>query len=353
MRRSTFFEGRGEFLNGVLRAGATPADLCKLGEQVTETLLKSADIAEKVRSIADEIETVIVGKREIVELALTAFLCNGHVLIEDIPGVGKTTLAKSLARALGCVYKRVQFTPDLLPSDITGTSIFNQKTTEFEFREGPVFANIVLADEINRATPKTQSSLLECMEERQVTNDGNTYWLPEPFFVIATENNIEAHGTYPLPEAQLDRFLMRLSMGYPKRDEEVRILTLQTKSNPFNDLQPVIDKDELLSLQRAVKEIYIEPELRTYIVDIVTATREHSQVVLGASPRGSLFLLHAAQAYAGLQGRTYVQPDDVKRLAAAVLSHRIILRPDSKHRQISAAEVVEDVLTKVSVPVAL
>ena len=315
--------------------------------------MKTSDVAESIRRVADEIETVIVGKRAVVELALTAFLCNGHVLIEDIPGVGKTTLAKCLAKALGCVYKRVQFTPDLLPSDITGTAIFNQKTAEFEFREGPVFANIVLADEINRATPKTQSSLLECMEERQVTNDGITYVLPDPFFVIATENNIESHGTYPLPEAQLDRFLMRLSIGYPRRDEEVQILARQTKITPLSELQAVVSREQLLQLQDAVRDIYVEPTLREYIVDVVTATRDHAQVVLGASPRGSLFLLHASQAYAALQGRTYVQPDDIKYLASSILAHRIILRPDARHRQVFASTVIEEILGQIPVPVSL
>jgi MoxR-like ATPase len=315
--------------------------------------VKTSDVAESVRRVADEIETVIVGKRGVIELALTAFLCNGHVLIEDIPGVGKTTLAKSLAKALGCVYKRVQFTPDLLPSDITGTAIFNQKTAEFEFREGPVFANIVLADEINRATPKTQSSLLECMEERQVTNDGITYSLPDPFFVIATENNIESHGTYPLPEAQLDRFLMRLSIGYPRRDEEVQILGRKAKTTPLSELQSIVTREQLLQLQDSVHDIYVEASLREYIVDIVTATREHSQVVLGASPRGSLFLMHASQAYAALLGRTYVQPDDIKHLASAILAHRIILRPDARHRQVFASTVIEEILNQVPIPVSL
>lgn len=318
-----------------------------------DTLVKTSDVAESIRHVADEIETVIIGKRAVVELALTAFLCNGHVLIEDIPGVGKTTLAKSLAKALGCVYKRVQFTPDLLPSDITGTAIFNQKTSEFEFREGPVFANIVLADEINRATPKTQSSLLECMEERQVTNDGITYRLPDPFFVIATENNIESHGTYPLPEAQLDRFLMRLSIGYPRRDEEIQILARKSKTSPLADLQPVVTREQLMDLQASVHDVYVEPSLQEYIVDLVTATRLHAQVILGASPRGSLFLLHASQAYAALKGRTYVQPDDIKHLAAAILSHRIILRPDARHRQVFESTVVEEILEQVPVPISL
>lgn len=326
---------------------------------VTTQILPSAhsessvvQVAEKVRRIADEIETVIVGKRAVVEMALTAFLCGGHVLIEDIPGVGKTTLAKSLARALGCVFKRVQFTPDLLPADITGTSIYNQKTGEFEFREGPIFANIVLADEINRATPKTQSSLLECMEERQVTSDGITYELPQPFFVIATENNIDSHGTYPLPEAQLDRFLMRLSMGYPRRDEEALILERRTGATPLQEMQPVVTQSELLALQAEVREVYLDASLRHYIVDVVAATRSHPQILLGASPRGSLFLLHASQAYAALHGRAFVLPDDIKRLAPAILAHRIILRPEARPRPGAAEALVTAILDRVPVPIS-
>lgn len=316
------------------------------------TDIHTTNVAEKVRRIADEIETVIVGKRTVVEMALTAFLCGGHVLIEDIPGVGKTTLAKSLARALGCVFKRVQFTPDLLPADITGTAIYNQKSGEFEFREGPIFANIVLADEINRATPKTQSSLLECMEEGQVTSDGITYELPRPFLVIATENNIDAHGTYPLPEAQLDRFLMRLSMGYPQRDEEARILERQTKGTPLTEMHPVVTQSELLALQAEVRDVYLDAALRNYIVDVVTTTRSHPQILLGASPRGSLFLLHASQAYAALQGRTFVLPDDIKRLAPAILAHRIILRPEARPRPGAAEALIAGLLDRVPVPVS-
>lgn len=310
-------------------------------------------IADKVRRVVDQIETVIVGKRDVVEMALTAFLCGGHVLIEDIPGVGKTTLAKALARALGCVYKRVQFTPDLLPADITGSSIFNQKTSEFEFREGPVFANIVLADEINRATPRTQSSLLECMEERQVTADGITYTLPRPFFVIATENNVEAQGTYPLPEAQMDRFVMRLSIGYPDRDDEARILARQTRAQPLDVLEAAITPAEVLALQAAVRDIYVDDSIRNYIVDLSAATRSHPQALLGASPRGSLFLLHAAQASAALAGRTFVLPDDVKRLASAVLAHRLILRPDPRLQSGAAEAIIAEVVGRVPVPVSL
>ena len=310
-------------------------------------------VADQVRQIADEIETVIIGKRSVVEMALTAFLSNGHVLLEDVPGTGKTTLAKSLARALGCVFKRVQFTPDLLPADITGSAIFNQRNGEFEFREGPVFGNIILADEINRATPKTQSSLLECMEEHQVTNDGITYELPRPFFVIATENNIDSHGTHPLPEAQLDRFLMRLSMGYPQRDEEAQILERQTKASPLTTISAMVSRDDLLALQAAVREVYIDRSLREYIVDIVGQTRNHPQVLLGASPRGSLSLLHAAQSFAALHGRAFVLPDDIKRLAPAVLAHRIILRPEARIRTASSSAIIEQILGQLPVPVTL
>ena len=320
---------------------------------VIEREIPALGVAEKVRLVVDQIETVIVGKRDVVELALTAFLCGGHLLIEDIPGVGKTTLAKALARALALVYKRVQFTPDLLPADITGSSIFNQKTAEFEFREGPIFANIVLADEINRATPRTQSSLLECMEERQVTADGITYELPRPFFVIATENDIEAQGTYPLPEAQMDRFVMRLSIGYPDRADEARILARQTRARPLDALEAVIPRDEILVLQDEVRAVYVDESVRDYIVGLVSATRTHPQVQLGASPRGSLYLLHAAQASAALAGRTFVLPDDVKRLAVSVLSHRLILRPDARLKARTAETIIQEIVGRVPVPATL
>ncbi len=310
-------------------------------------------VAETMRQVADQIETVIVGKRGAVELALTAFLAGGHLLIEDIPGVGKTTLAKALAKALGLVFKRVQFTPDLLPADITGTTIFNQKTAQFEFREGPVFANIVLADEINRATPKTQSSLLECMEEQQVTTDGITYILPHPFFVIATENHIESHGTYPLPEAQLDRFLLRLSLGYPDAEEESRILARLTRVKPLDALGPVTTREQILRLQEEAHAVFVAPALRDYIVALVGATRSHPQAALGASPRGSLGLLHAAQAYAAIAGRTYVQPDDIKRLAVPVLAHRLILRPETRVKRVTGPAVIEEILGRIPVPTAL
>ncbi|MGO8674225.1 MAG: AAA family ATPase [Capsulimonadaceae bacterium] len=310
-------------------------------------------VEHKVRLLADSIEKVIIGKREVVELSLTCLLCNGHLLIEDIPGVGKTTMAKALARSMACAFKRVQFTPDLLPADITGTSVFNQQTSKFEFREGPIFGNIILADEINRATPKTQSSLLECMEERQVTVDAITYELPVPFFVVATENHIEAHGTYPLPEAQLDRFLMRVAMGYPDRAEEARILAQQTRDCPLESIEPVLSREEIISLQRSVRNVYVNPSLHDYIVDIVTATRKHPQIALGASPRGSLALLHTSQAYAAIHGRNYVLPDDIKKLASYVLGHRMILRSDARLRSASSDTIVRDILGSVKVPASL
>jgi MoxR-like ATPase len=307
------------------------------------------EIKAKAEAVIDAVETVIIGKRDTITLALVALLSGGHVLIEDIPGVGKTMLARSLAKVLGCSFKRIQFTPDLLPADITGTPVYSQKTGEFEFRKGPIFANIVLADEVNRATPKTQSALLECMEEGQVTADGVTYHLPKPFFVIATENNVEIRGTYPLPEAQLDRFRMRLSMGYPSPENEVVILDRQGDHHPYLDLSPVLKADEILLMQEAVKRVYIDPRLKQYIVDIVTATRNHGSVRIGASPRGSLALMHTSRALAAIEGRDYVLPDHVKRLAVPVLAHRLILRPDSSASQ--AGEVISEILDQVAVPV--
>lgn len=320
---------------------------------LADTDVAFVEVAERVRLVAEAIETVIVGKRGVIDLALTALLSNGHVLIEDIPGVGKTTLAKALAKTLGCLFKRVQFTPDLLPSDITGTSIFNQQNSDFEFREGPVFANIVLADEINRATPKTQSSLLECMEERQVTVDGTTHMLPQPFFVIATENNIESYGTYPLPEAQMDRFLMRLSMGYPDKAQEASILARQARDNPLDFLGTSASQEEIVRLQSEVRNVFVDAAIRDYIVEIVTGTRQHPQSQLGASPRGSLSLMHAVQAYAALHGRTYVLPDDVKALASPVLAHRIIMRPEARMRMANADTIIQDVLERVPVPTGM
>jgi len=307
-------------------------------------------VAEKTGAILAQVETVIVGKRETIKLALIALLCSGHILVEDIPGVGKTMLAKAIAKSLGGTYRRIQFTPDLLPADITGVSIFNQKTSEFQFRQGPVFANVLLADEINRATPKTQSSLLECMEEFQVTVDGLTHHLARPFFVIATENPIEYHGTYPLPEAQLDRFLLRVHMGYPTLAEEVNILDRQVKEHPIHSVHPVVGTEEIAELQGLVKEVYIEESVKHYMVEMAAATRRHPLLALGASPRASLALMRCSQARAAMEGRDFVLPDDVKALAASVLCHRLILKPEARVRQLSPRDLVAEIVASVPVP---
>jgi MoxR-like ATPase len=307
-------------------------------------------IADRINLVIDEIETVIIGKREVITLAMAAIMSNGHILIEDAPGLGKTTLAKSIAKVLGCTFKRIQFTPDLLPADITGTSIFNQKTGEFQFREGPIFAQVILADEINRATPKTQSSLLECMEEYQATIDGTTYPMQRPFYVIATDNTLGYSGTYPLPEGQLDRFMMRLDIGYPQKSQEAQILDSQTSEHPVNLLHPLLNPEEVLSLQGAMQSIHLETSLRDYIVDITTATRSHPAVALGASPRGSIALSHASRALAGISGRDFVIPDDIKTLAVPVLAHRLVLKPDAKIKHNSSADIIKEILAKVAVP---
>ena len=309
---------------------------------------------EEGRAIAERVitnvERVIIGKHEEIELALLALLCQGHVLIEDVPGVGKTVLAKSIARSVGCTFKRIQFTPDLLPSDVTGVSIYNQKTGEFEFRPGPVMAQIVLVDEINRATPKTQAALLECMEERQVTVDGVTYSMPRPFMVLATQNPIEYEGTFPLPEAQLDRFLIRLSLGYPSKSDEVAVLDRQQLTHPIEDLGQVVSVSELIRLQEAIRTIYVDPLVKQYIVAVVDATRRHPEVYLGASPRGSLALFRLGQARALLRGRDFVTPDDVKALAEAALAHRIVVSPSARLKNVSPRAIVADVLTSIPVP---
>ncbi len=308
------------------------------------------DIRTVANRIIDNVATVIVGKRDAIELVAVALLANGHILIEDVPGVGKTTLAKAIARSVGLSFKRVQFTPDLLPSDVTGVTIFNQKTREFEFREGPVMAQIVLADEVNRATPKTQSALLEAMEERQITVDGETYALPEPFLVLATQNPIEYEGTFPLPEAQLDRFLMRVNLGYPDRVDELQVLASQQRERPIDDIQQIVTLEEVFAAQEAVKDVYVDPLVSNYIVDISRATREHNDVYLGASPRGSLGLFRAGQAMAAVAGRDYVVPDDVKRLAESVLSHRVIVSPAARIRSVDTRGIVAGILDFVPVP---
>jgi len=302
------------------------------------------------RRIVENVQKVIIGKEGEVELALIALVCHGHVLIEDVPGVGKTTLAKSIARSVGCTFKRIQFTPDLLPSDITGVSIYNQKTSGFEFRPGPIFAQIVLADEINRATPKTQSALLEAMEERQVTVDGLTHKMARPFLVMATQNPIEYEGTFPLPEAQLDRFLLRLTLGYPTAAEEVTIIQKQQLVHPIDELSQVAAPEEIVELQEAVKKVYIDPLVMQYVVSLVDATRAHASVYLGASPRGSLSLSRAAQARALLQGRDFVLPDDAKALAEPVLAHRIIVGAAARMKEVTGRQVVAEVLDSVPVP---
>jgi len=309
------------------------------------------DIQETARRVQEHVARVIVGKDEVIELCLVALLCEGHLLIEDVPGIGKTTLAKALARSLGCTFSRIQFTPDLLPSDVTGISFYNQKTQEFEFRPGPVMSQIVLADEINRATPRTQSALLECMQERQATVDGVTRPLPRPFLVLATQNPIELEGTFPLPEAQVDRFLMRLRLGYPSEADEGEILQRFEREDPLATLEPVLGPDELLAIQQQVRAIHVEDDLREYVVRVVRATRDHRAVELGGSPRGSLFLYRTAQALAAIRGRDFVLPDDVKTLAPHVLAHRLILNPDARLRGRKADQIVQEIVGEVPVPV--
>jgi MoxR-like ATPase len=306
------------------------------------------DLAERA---ADNIERVIVGKREVVDLLLVALLCEGHVLIEDVPGTGKTMLAKSLARTLNCSFRRIQFTPDLLPSDVTGVSFFNQRAQEFEFRPGPIFAQVVLADEINRATPRTQAALLECMEERQVSVEGQTRPLPRPFLVLATQNPIELEGTFPLPEAQLDRFLMRLEVGYPNDEQEKAIVRRFRADSPLDELPAVVSERELTAMQRAVREVHVAEPVEDYVVRLVRASRLHPALQLGGSPRATLGLYRCAQALAGLQGRAYVLPDDVKRLAPAVLTHRLIASAQSRLRGRAAADILAELLNSVPVPV--
>ncbi len=309
-----------------------------------------SDVKAFSERLVANIEKVIVGKRSTVELAVISLLCQGHLLIEDVPGVGKTMLARSLARSLGCSFSRIQFTPDMLPSDVTGVSIFNQVSREFEFRAGPVMSQIVLADEINRATPKTQAALLEAMEERQVTVDGVTHSLPHPFMVLATQNPIEYEGTFPLPEAQVDRFLMRIQLGYPSKEDEIRVLERQQFLHPFVELEQIVAVEELTEMQEAVKTVFVSPAVKQYIVDLTNQTRAHNEVYLGASPRGSLALYRTGQARATVLGRDYVLPDDIKVLAVPTLAHRVILGPGARLRDLSAHQVVEEILDSVPVP---
>jgi MoxR-like ATPase len=308
-----------------------------------------AKIQETGDRVLANVERVIVGKHHEVRLALVALICRGHLLIEDVPGTGKTVLAKAIARSLGCTFRRIQFTPDLLPSDVTGLSIYNQKTQEFEFRPGPIMSQVVLADEINRATPKTQSALLECMEERQATIDGVTYQMPDPFLVIATQNPIEYEGTFALPEAQLDRFMLRIRLGYPLPVEEIVILDEQKRRHPVDEIEEVCSTEELRAMQQAVREIYVDPVISDYIVRLVNATRQHADVYLGASPRGSIALYRAGQALAGLLGRDFVIPDDVKALAEPALAHRLIIKTSSSLHDVAPAQVVRELLESTPV----
>jgi MoxR-like ATPase len=307
-----------------------------------------------VQTVTDQlvsnVEKVIVGKTEAVRLTVVGLLSQGHLLIEDVPGTGKTMLAKSLARSVGCSFNRIQFTPDMLPSDVTGVSIFNQKTNEFEFRPGPIMAQVVLTDEVNRATPKTQAALLEAMEERQVTVDGVTYPLPEPFLVMATQNPIEYEGTFPLPEAQMDRFLLRIHLGYPAKAFEVKMLSNQQLEHPINTLKQVVGVEDLLEAQQLVRQIRITDEIKRYIVDLVDTTRTHEELYLGASPRGSLALFRTAQARAAVEGRDYVVPDDVKAMAVPTLAHRLIIGSAARIREVDERDIVEELLDRLPVP---
>ena len=308
------------------------------------------EVQQLANRVIDNVERVIVGKRAEVSLALVALLCKGHVLIEDVPGVGKTMLAKAIARSIGSSFKRIQFTPDLLPSDVTGISVYNQQTREFEFRPGPIMAQIVLTDEINRATPKTQSALLEAMEERQVTVDGVTYATPDPFLVLATQNPIEYEGTFPLPEAQLDRFLLRMNLGYPSAENEIAVLDAQQHAHPIDSLSQVVAVEELLASQKGIRDVFLDGKIKEYIVSLVTATRKHPDIYLGASPRGSLALYRTGQARAAIEGRDYVIPDDIKALAIATLSHRMIISPAARLKNVNTTQVIQEVLDTVPVP---
>ncbi len=304
-----------------------------------------------LQTIIDNVEKVIVGKRDVIQYSLVALLCGGHVLLEDVPGVGKTMLIRAIAKSIGLDFKRIQFTPDLLPSDVSGVSIYNQKTMEFEFRPGPIMGNVVLADEINRTSPKTQAALLEAMEEGSMTVDGVTYMLPKPFFVLATQNPIEYEGTFPLPEAQLDRFLLKLNMGYPEYSDEVDLLGRIQLQHPIEELKEVIDANQLREMQRKVREVHVESTLRHYIIEITQGTRIHHAVYLGASPRGSIALMKTAQAVAFLHGRDYVVPDDIRNSIVHTLAHRIILKSESRLSGFTVENVLKDVISKVKVPV--
>ncbi len=309
-----------------------------------------ADVTDIAKRVINNVEQVIVGKRQQLILSMVSWFSEGHILLEDVPGVAKTILARALARSIGCKFKRIQCTPDLLPTDVTGASVFHPKTTEFEFRPGPIFSQLVLADEINRATPRTQAALLEAMAEGCVTIDGVTRPLEPPFLVIATQNPIDHEGTFPLPEAQLDRFLMRFSLGYPTMEEELQMLEMLQHRHPLEDLQPVISSEELLTCQAAVREIHVDEKIRQYLMQIVHDTRDHEDLTLGASPRASIAMFRTAQAMAAVRGRSFVQPDDIKRVAGPILNHRVILKPDSRLRKITAESIVQEIIAGIAVP---
>jgi MoxR-like ATPase len=307
-----------------------------------------------VESFAEKLiihlEKVIIGKHASLELMVLGLLSQGHILIEDVPGVGKTVMARSLAKSLGCEFNRIQFTPDMLPSDVTGVSIFNQRTRQFEFRPGPLMAQIILADEINRATPKTQSALLEGMEEKQITVDGMTHPLPKPFMVMATQNPIEYEGTFPLPEAQLDRFLMRIRLGYPSLSDEIKVLERQQYTHPLEELEQIISVEELLEVQEIIKTVYLAPSIKRYIIELVRQTRNHSDIYLGSSPRGGLGLFRTSQARAAIYGRNYVLPDDIKALSLPVLAHRVVINPAARLQNLTANEIIQEIVNSFPVP---
>jgi len=309
-----------------------------------------ADVTDIAKRVINNVEQVIVGKRQQLILSMVSWFSEGHILLEDVPGVAKTILARALARSVGCDFKRIQCTPDLLPTDVTGASVFHPKTTEFEFRPGPIFSQLVLADEINRATPRTQAALLEAMAEGCVTIDGVTRPLEPPFLVIATQNPIDHEGTFPLPEAQLDRFLMRFSLGYPTMEEELQMLEMLQHRHPLEDLQPVITDEELVACQTAVRDIHVDEKVRQYLMQIVHDTRDHEDLTLGASPRASIAMFRTAQAMAAVRGRSFVQPDDIKRVAGPILNHRVILKPDSRLRKITAESIVQEIVAGIAVP---
>jgi MoxR-like ATPase len=310
-----------------------------------------AAVSDLAKRVIGNVEKAIVGKRRQLVLSMVSWLSGGHILLEDVPGVAKTMLARAMAASVGCTFKRVQCTPDLLPTDVTGTSIFNQKSGEFEFRPGPVFTQILLADEINRATPRTQSSLLEAMAEGRVTVDGTTYNLPKPFLVIATQNPVDHEGTFPLPEAQLDRFLMRFTLGYPSYEEEMRMLSMLERVHPVDQLAPVAKGEELVMAQNAIRGVRVDPKVRDYLLTMVHGTRDHADLALGASPRASIALFRSAQAFAAIQGRTYVIPDDIKRIVGPVLNHRVIVKPESRLRKVTAEKTVSEILAEIAVPI--